>query len=93
MALSPFLGPWLFDCRYLSPVARSLAPGLLYWRSAIGHPVRRPDPEVVEWIERLCAEQGVEVKITDTAAVERVAALLQEGRHPHRTAPETVPSE
>ncbi len=53
--------------------------------------VTKPDPEVVAWIERLCAEQGVEVKITDPEVVERVAALLREGRHPQRPVPVTSP--
>ncbi len=46
--------------------------------------VAKPDPEVVAWIERLCVEQGVEVKITDPEVVERVAALLRVVRHPKR---------
>ncbi len=92
MALSSFWPP-AFRLQIPEPGGPFVGPGPSYWRSAIGHPEFRPGPEVVAWIERLCAEQGVEVKITDSAAVERVAALLQEGRHPQRTAPETVRSE
>jgi hypothetical protein len=47
--------------------------------------VTRPDPEVVRrWVEKWCARQGVEVKVTETEAVGRAAALLREGRRPHR---------
>lgn len=49
--------------------------------------VRRLDPEVVRrWVEEWCAAQGVAVKVAEAGAVERVAALLREGRRPHRPA-------
>jgi len=52
--------------------------------------VTRPDLEVVgQWVARWCAVQGVEVKVTDGEAAGRVAALLREGRRPHRIGPPT----
>ena len=49
--------------------------------------VKRPDPEVVRrWVERWCAAQGVAVKVSEAEAVGRAAALLREGRRPHRPA-------
>jgi hypothetical protein len=49
--------------------------------------VTRLDPEVVRrWVERWCAAQGVPVKVDEAEAVGRAAALLQEGRRPHRPA-------
>jgi len=49
--------------------------------------VKRLDPEVVRrWAEKWCAEQGVGVKVTEAEAVGRAAALLREGRRPHRPA-------
>jgi len=52
-----------------------------------------PVPGVVRrWVEESCAAQGVAVKVTDEEAVGRVAALLGEGRRPHRLAPRAAPS-
>jgi len=49
--------------------------------------LKRPDPEVVRrWVEKWCAAQGVAVKVTEAGAVEGAAALLGEGRRPHRPA-------
>ncbi|MEX2323328.1 MAG: hypothetical protein WEA29_06105 [Acidimicrobiia bacterium] len=47
--------------------------------------LRRFDLEVVRrWVEESCAAQGVVVKVARPEAVERAAALLREGRRPHR---------
>jgi len=35
--------------------------------------------EAVEWVERECAEQGIPVKISDQATVEKVAEILAQG--------------
>jgi len=44
-----------------------------------------PVPGVVRcWVEESCAAQAVAVKVTDSEAVGRVAALLREGRHAPR---------
>jgi len=52
--------------------------------------VTRPDLEVVQqWVARWCVAQGVGVKVADGEAVGRVAALLGEGRRPHRIGPPT----
>lgn len=49
--------------------------------------LRPLDPEMVRrWVEESCAAQGVEVKVTEVEAVGRAAALLREGRRPHRPA-------
>lgn len=34
----------------------------------------------IAWVERWCAEQGVPVKISDPLTIEKVAAILAEGR-------------
>ncbi|MCP3977512.1 MAG: hypothetical protein GY720_23755 [bacterium] len=47
--------------------------------------LNRVDLEVVRrWVEESCAAQGVVVKVAEPEAVERAAALLQEGRSPRR---------
>lgn len=44
-----------------------------------------PDLDAVRlWVERSCANQDVPVKVTGMEAIERAAALLREGRRPHR---------
>jgi len=49
--------------------------------------LKRLDPEMVRrWVEESCAAQGVEVRVTEEEAVGRAAALLREGRRPHRPA-------
>jgi hypothetical protein len=32
------------------------------------------------WVERHCAEQGVPVKLSDPLALDKIAAILAEGR-------------
>ena len=42
--------------------------------------LKPPPPEVRAWVERSCAAQGLRVKVTDPAAVARVAALVGQTR-------------
>jgi len=45
-----------------------------------------PEPETVRrWVTESCTAQDIEVKVRHGDAIGRVAALLREGRHPHRT--------
>jgi len=51
--------------------------------------VKRPDPEVIRrWVEDSCAQQEIEVTVTEAEAIGRAAALLREGRRPQRPAPD-----
>lgn len=34
----------------------------------------------IAWVERSCAEQGIPVTISDSLTIEKVAAILAEGR-------------
>lgn len=45
-------------------------------------PEHEHDPEVVEWVEKSCAEQGVPTKVSDLEALRRVATLLNGGAKP-----------
>jgi len=57
---------------------------------------RRPDPPTLEevwaWVEKTCAAQGLEPKITDRGVLRRVAEILAaaSSRPPNRRKPRRV---